>query len=64
MFRPVALTLLAGACATALTGCALGQSSGGDVQAGSLGAQAPLKGASVTVGSKEFTEQLVLCEIT
>jgi len=64
MFRPFVLTLLAGACATTLTGCALGQSSGGDVQAGSLGEQAPLKGATITVGGKEFTEQLVLCEIS
>lgn len=64
MSRPVVLPLMAAVCATALTGCALGQSPGGDVKAGSLAEQGALKGASVTVGSKEFTEQLVLCEIT
>lgn len=64
MSRPVVLPLMAAVCATALTGCALGQSPGGDVKAGSLGEQGALKGVSVTVGSKNFTEQLVLCEIT
>ncbi len=63
MSRPVVLSLVAIGL-TALSSCALGQSSGGDVKAGSLGDQGALKGATVTVGSKEFTEQLVLCEIT
>ncbi len=64
MSRPVVLSLVAAVCATTLTGCALGQNSAGDVKAGSLSEQGALKGASVTVGSKEFTEQLVLCEVT
>lgn len=64
MSRPVVLSFVAAAGAATLAGCALGQSPAGDVKAGSLGQQGALQGASVTVGSKEFTEQLVLCEIT
>ena len=49
-------------------GCALGAdpTSGGQKTAapGSLAKAASLKGTTVTVGSKEFTEQLILCEIT
>lgn len=51
-----------------LGGCALGEDpdSAGKtaVKPGSLAKLASLKGVSVTVGSKEFTEQLILCEIT
>jgi osmoprotectant transport system substrate-binding protein len=56
-----ALALLTG-------GCALGADSdaGSSQKAapGSLAKLASLKGVKVTVGSKEFTEQLILCEIT
>jgi osmoprotectant transport system substrate-binding protein len=58
---------LAGLTALALGGCALGSSSsggGGEAAKGSLADQGSLDGATLTVGSKEFTEQLVLCEIT
>lgn len=39
-------------------------SSGTDAKAGSLAEGNSLKGATLTVGSKEFTEQLVLCQVT
>ncbi len=58
------LALSAALATVALTGCALGQEAGGDVQAGSLAEGATLEDATLNVGSKEFTEQLVLCEIT
>ncbi len=47
------LFLLAAACG--------GKSSGGGTSAGGGG---PLKGATYTIGGKEFTEQKILCEIT
>lgn len=46
----------------ALTGCAL-SGTGSQAPAGA-NTSGPLKGVSVAVGSKEFTEQLILCEIT
>ncbi|MGH3660278.1 MAG: glycine betaine ABC transporter substrate-binding protein [Micromonosporaceae bacterium] len=52
---------LAAALALAVAGCGL---SGGSVDEGSLAKDAELDGASLTVGSKEFTEQLVLCSIS
>ncbi|WP_059005646.1 glycine betaine ABC transporter substrate-binding protein [Streptomyces specialis] len=51
-----ALTVLA-------AGCSL-DTSDSDAEPGSLAEDASLDGASFTVGSKEFTEQLVLCQIT
>ncbi|TNY37263.1 glycine betaine ABC transporter substrate-binding protein [Thermomonospora catenispora] len=63
--HPTLRTLaLAGLTAVTLGGCALSQSPGGDVAKGSLADKGGLDGVTVTVGSKEFTEQLVLCEIT
>jgi len=52
--------------ASLLTGCALGEtsSSSSDVSAGSLAEAGDLSGAQLSVGGKEFTEQLILCEIT
>jgi osmoprotectant transport system substrate-binding protein len=47
-----------------LAGCALGDTASSDVEAGSLAEGTDLTGASFTVGGKEFTEQLVLCELT
>lgn len=65
MSRPVTATFVAALSMAVLGACALGQTPGGDVKPGSsLGAQGALTGASLTVGSKEFTEQLVLCQIT
>jgi osmoprotectant transport system substrate-binding protein len=46
---------------TAAAGC---RSSKPSVEEGSLAKIAKLQGATFTVGSKEFTEQLVLCHIT
>jgi len=45
------------------SGCALG-SSGAEQGSGGPAKSGPLKGATVTVASKNFTEQLLLCEIT
>ncbi|MGH3354757.1 MAG: glycine betaine ABC transporter substrate-binding protein [Nocardioidaceae bacterium] len=47
-----------------LGGCALGSDTQPTAEAGSLAKDASLDGATITVGSKEFTEQLILCEIT
>jgi osmoprotectant transport system substrate-binding protein len=61
------LTLIAAVAATgmALTSCSLGSAPPGATAAkGSLTKLGSLKGVTITVGSKEFTEQLVLCEIS
>jgi osmoprotectant transport system substrate-binding protein len=47
-----------------LSSCALGDDSSTKVSAGSLSHKADLSGVEVTVGGKEFTEQLILCELT
>lgn len=60
----VAALTLVGALAA---GCALGTdptAANKTAAPGSLAKAASLKGTHVTVGSKEFTEQLILCEIT
>jgi osmoprotectant transport system substrate-binding protein len=49
--------------AASVTGCSIAQPSS-DVAAGSLADIAKLDGKSFTVGGKEFTEQLILCQIT
>ncbi|MQA25430.1 MAG: glycine/betaine ABC transporter substrate-binding protein [Micromonosporaceae bacterium] len=49
------------ALAVAVTGCGLGDE---PVDKGSLAKDVSLDGVELTVGSKEFTEQLVLCSIT
>jgi osmoprotectant transport system substrate-binding protein len=46
-----------------ISGCSIAEPSS-DVAAGSLADIASLDGASFTVGGKEFTEQLILCQIT
>jgi osmoprotectant transport system substrate-binding protein len=51
-----------GSLSAVLSGCALNSSS--PEEAAGPAANGPLKGASVNVASKEFTEQLLLCEIT
>jgi len=50
------------AAVASITACSL--STTDTVKPGSLAVGASLSGASLTVGSKEFTEQLVLCHIT
>lgn len=55
---------VAAAATLTLTSCSLSSAPGGNAAKGSLAKLSDLKGVSVTVGSKEFTEQLVLCEIT
>lgn len=60
--RPVRTALAALALATTAAGCSLSTTS--NAKAGSLAHGASLKGATFTVGSKEFTEQEVLCHIT
>ncbi len=66
--KKIAPLALVGAAAVLLTGCSLGSSGGagggGDVAAGSLAELGDLDGTAITVGSKEFTEQQVLCEVT
>lgn len=57
---PVAAALIAAA--IGVSACSIGSTS--TAQAGSLAQNASLKGATFTVGSKEFTEQLILCQIT
>jgi osmoprotectant transport system substrate-binding protein len=59
--RPILVTLSAVTLATA--GCGL-NSNVTTAEGGSIAKNASLKGVTVTVGSKEFTEQLVLCHIT
>jgi osmoprotectant transport system substrate-binding protein len=59
-----ALPILAAliAAAIGLSACSIGSTA--TAAPGSLAQNASLKGATFTVGSKEFTEQLVLCQIT
>lgn len=47
-----------------LAGCGLQQSAGPAAAAGSAAPKVDLTGKTFTVGSKDFDEQLVLCEIT
>src|SRR5690625_1472598 len=61
--------VIIGATMLLLSGCALGSGGGGggggsEVAAGSLADVGDLDGVELTVGSKEFTEQQVLCEVT
>ena len=52
------------AVASVLAACAGGgRSGGGNAGGGDVGDQVNLRGATITVGSKEFTEQLILAEI-
>ncbi|MBO0829711.1 MAG: glycine betaine ABC transporter substrate-binding protein [Streptosporangiales bacterium] len=59
--KAAAVALVAGI-TMLLPGCSLNSSP--SAKKGSLADKADLKGTTVTVGSKEFTEQLVLCNIT
>jgi len=65
--RTTALAVAGTAVAALLAGCAgggLSQGGGTSAAAGSLAAKTNLTGQTYTVGSKDFDEQLVLCEIT
>lgn len=65
--RGAALAAAGTAVAVLLAGCAGGgltQGGGTAAGAGSLAAKVDLKGKTFTVGSKDFDEQLVLCQIT
>jgi osmoprotectant transport system substrate-binding protein len=65
--RGAALAAAGTAVAALVAGCAGGglqQSSGAAAGAGSLAQGVSLKGQTYTVGSKDFDEQLVLCQIT
>ncbi|UYM07581.1 glycine betaine ABC transporter substrate-binding protein [Solicola gregarius] len=57
--RALAVTAAIG---LALSGCSLDDEP--KAKSGDLAEEASLDGASLTVGGKEFTEQLILCEIT
>ncbi|MFB7994320.1 glycine betaine ABC transporter substrate-binding protein [Streptomyces sp. NPDC056002] len=62
MRRTYRATAAAGLVASLLAGCGLtsGSPMVDDVKPGSVGQGEPLKGAAITVTSKEFTEQLIL----
>jgi osmoprotectant transport system substrate-binding protein len=64
MRKPAPVTAILCLLTLTLTGCTLGSEPSPEVSRGSLIAKGELKGATLNVGSKEFTEQLVLCEIT
>jgi osmoprotectant transport system substrate-binding protein len=59
---PRLLTVLLAALALAVAGC--GDDDGGGGSGGTVASGVDLSGASFTVGSKEFTEQLILGQIT
>ncbi|MEX1077944.1 MAG: glycine betaine ABC transporter substrate-binding protein [Homoserinimonas sp.] len=61
--RRTSLLAIVGASALLLSGCSLSGSAKGDAPGGAS-VDGPLSGVTITVGSKDFTEQLVLCEIT
>lgn len=64
--RAAAVVATALAAVTALSACNLSNSGSKSAEAkpGSIAKAASLKGTTVTVGGKEFTEQLILCQIT
>ncbi|HEX6073737.1 MAG TPA: glycine betaine ABC transporter substrate-binding protein [Micromonosporaceae bacterium] len=64
MRQHLRVTAILGLLTLALSGCTLDGGPKDEPNPGSLGAKDVLKGATLTVGSKEFTEQLLLCEIT
>ncbi len=64
-FMATGLTATGGLAAVlALTSCGLGGAAPSGVTAGSLANEGDLSGVELTVGGKEFTEQLILCELT
>jgi osmoprotectant transport system substrate-binding protein len=62
--RSIGASLSAAAVAAMAAACSLSTSTTTDAKPGSIAKDASLKGATFTVGSKEFTEQEILCHIT
>jgi osmoprotectant transport system substrate-binding protein len=62
--RPLRTAVTALAITAVTAGCSLSANPTIDAKPGSLAAGISLKGARFTVGSKEFTEQVVLCHVT
>ncbi|MGQ0840017.1 glycine betaine ABC transporter substrate-binding protein [Actinokineospora sp.] len=58
------LPALAAIAGLTLSACSLGEAPGTEAKRGSLADKGTLDGVSLSVGGKEFTEQLVLCELT
>lgn len=61
--RNKSILAVAIAAGTLLSGCSLGEAPPSGVTGGSLAKDSNLEGVKLTVGGKEFTEQLVLCEV-
>lgn len=61
--RNKTILAIAIAAGTMLSGCSLGEAPPSGVTGGSLAKDSNLKDVKLTVGGKEFTEQLVLCEV-
>jgi osmoprotectant transport system substrate-binding protein len=61
---PLRVAAVAVGAGLAVTGCFGGSEDGADAEAGSLADDVSLDDVTVTVGGKEFTEQLILCEVT
>ncbi len=64
MRHRLVLTALLAVSGLAMSACSLGEQPGTTAERGSLADKGTLDGVNLTVGSKEFTEQLVLCEVT
>jgi osmoprotectant transport system substrate-binding protein len=63
-FRTARTAIATAVLATLTAACFISSSSTGSVKGGSLAQGVSLQGATFTAGSKEFTEQLILCHIT
>lgn len=61
--RNKTIFVVAIAAGTLLSGCSLGEAPPSGVTGGSLAKDSNLEGVKLAVGGKEFTEQLVLCEV-
>ncbi|MBT2547225.1 glycine betaine ABC transporter substrate-binding protein [Arthrobacter sp. ISL-65] len=61
--RNKTILAIAIAAGTLLSGCGLGEAPPSGVTGGSLAKDSNLKDVKLSVGGKEFTEQLVLCEV-
>jgi osmoprotectant transport system substrate-binding protein len=62
--RGVSRVVVLGAALATLAACSLGEQQSSGVGSGSLGSADELDGLTATVAGKEFTEQLILCEVT
>lgn len=61
--RNLIVLMTAGVLSVAVTACGSSKDAGGDATEGSVAAGIDLKGVSITVGSKEYTEQKVLGQV-